>query len=209
LTDCDDTRARVYPGSGEMCDAANVDEDCDGLADDFDSLPSDPGTYHYDSDGDGFGDPDTVGQRCDATVTWIADASDCDDTRADVNPSRTEVAGNGIDDDCDGWSAPGPDDTDVPDTDVPDTDAPHDSAETGNDTADTDVDGDDSDADPVDTDGHDTDAGSSRGWETAELDKEPLTLGGCGCASGGAPGPFAAWIAVFLARRRRGQSRAV
>jgi hypothetical protein len=40
-----------------------------------------------DSDGDGYG-------------TNCAAGEDCDDTRAEVNPSRTEIPGNGLDDDC-------------------------------------------------------------------------------------------------------------
>ncbi len=35
-TDCDDTNATIYPGAQERCDAADIDEDCNGLADDDD-----------------------------------------------------------------------------------------------------------------------------------------------------------------------------
>ena len=35
--DCDDANAAVNPSATEICDDANTDEDCDGVADDLDS----------------------------------------------------------------------------------------------------------------------------------------------------------------------------
>jgi hypothetical protein len=71
--DCDDTRADVRPGAGDIPDNG-VDEDCSGAD------ATDP-----DRDGDGFQRPE-----------------DCDDTRASVNPGAVEVRGNKRDEDCDG-----------------------------------------------------------------------------------------------------------
>ncbi len=47
-----------------------------------------------DNDGDGFGDPASPG----CTYVYL----DCDDSNPDINPLATEIAENGIDEDCDG-----------------------------------------------------------------------------------------------------------
>lgn len=80
--DCNDSDPNVNPGAQEVLDAADVDEDCDGLADCQD--PSHVGDVNQDGDG------------------FTADCGqDCDDSDPNVNPGATEVS-NGIDDDCDG-----------------------------------------------------------------------------------------------------------
>jgi len=45
-----------------------------------------------DEDGDGYGSP--------ASINCPYSEEDCDDTDPNVNPSMTEIHGNGIDDDC-------------------------------------------------------------------------------------------------------------
>jgi hypothetical protein len=35
-TDCDDSNYAIHPNAQEVCDAGNIDEDCDGLTDDND-----------------------------------------------------------------------------------------------------------------------------------------------------------------------------
>jgi hypothetical protein len=81
-TDCDDANPARYPGATEVCDAADLDEDCD------------PDTYGFrDSDGDGY--PDA---RCCNGLTC---GDDCNDMRPGVNPAVPEVC-NDVDDDCDG-----------------------------------------------------------------------------------------------------------
>ena len=82
-SDCNDSDDRIGPGSMEICDAANVDEDCD------------PATYGF-RDADMDGEPDA---RCCNGETC---GTDCDDMRPGVNPTVPEVCGNGRDDDCDG-----------------------------------------------------------------------------------------------------------
>ncbi|GDX82231.1 hypothetical protein LBMAG42_40420 [Deltaproteobacteria bacterium] len=101
-SDCDDAEPGVHPGATEVCDAADVDEDCDGDADDADGdAPAGAARLYTDADGDGYGDPATADAPCDATGL-VADATDCDDSDATVSPAGLEVCGNGADDDCDG-----------------------------------------------------------------------------------------------------------
>ncbi|MFA6131354.1 MAG: putative metal-binding motif-containing protein [Patescibacteria group bacterium] len=102
--DCDDSRADVNPEAPELCDGLATDEDCDGLADDDDPSMDLSGrsTLYFDSDSDGYGDPDTSGAYCRSpTSQWIEDSADCDDARSDVNPGENELC-DGFDNDCDG-----------------------------------------------------------------------------------------------------------
>jgi hypothetical protein len=104
-SDCDDSRADVHPGAAELCDSADVDEDCDGAADDADPStdPAGHATTYGDADGDTFGDPAAARSQCDAPSDHVADATDCDDRRADVNPGATERCDDlDLDEDCDG-----------------------------------------------------------------------------------------------------------
>ncbi len=96
-TDCDDADASINPAATEVCDGA--DNDCDGLTDPDDS--ADAATWYADADGDGYGDVEITDVACYGSDAWIADATDCDDTDAAVNPAATEVC-DGIDNDCDG-----------------------------------------------------------------------------------------------------------
>ena len=101
-TDCDDADAAITPDATEVCDAAHVDEDCDGLADDADASASGRTTYYADADGDGFGDAAVTSYACDAPAGTGADATDCDDTDAAAHPGATETPGDERDQDCDG-----------------------------------------------------------------------------------------------------------
>ena len=105
--DCDDTDAAIGPQADEVCDAADVDEDCDGVSDDDDSdvEPSTMSTFYIDVDGDGHGDVWPFTSACDVPSGYTASSDDCDDTRADVSPSSTEVCdASDVDEDCDGLS---------------------------------------------------------------------------------------------------------
>jgi hypothetical protein len=100
-TDCDDTRAGVNPGATEACDAADTDEDCDGLADDADPSATGHATYYADADGDGYGGA-TTASGCDAPAGYETTATDCDDTDTNAHPGAAEIVGDGRDEDCDG-----------------------------------------------------------------------------------------------------------
>jgi len=99
MDDCNDGVAAVNPGEPEVV-ADGVDQDCDGLDD-----------CYVDGDDDGYGDESGAtqasGSCADANVS--ASMDDCDDGVAAVNPGESEIAGNGVDDDCVGGDACYPD----------------------------------------------------------------------------------------------------
>jgi len=86
--DCDDTRASRYPGNREVCDPANVDEDCDDRT--YGSL---------DQDDDGFDSNRCCNAAAD-DATELTCGSDCNDNRASVHPEAAELCDK-IDNDCD------------------------------------------------------------------------------------------------------------
>ena len=86
--DCDDTDPAIHPAAREVCDLADVDEDCDELADDADPSVdvATMGIWYADADADGFGDPDLDTVACDAPAGFVADDTDCGDDDATANP---------------------------------------------------------------------------------------------------------------------------
>ena len=81
--DCNDADALIHPGRLEVCDALNVDENCNGVADDADSgtVASTKSRYFADVDEDSFGDMDDPGTAlCDdpstSTSFYVTDSSD-------------------------------------------------------------------------------------------------------------------------------------
>ncbi len=99
--DCNDQDPQISPGRAEICDSEDVDENCNGVADDAD--PSVDTRYYgdgyIDADGDGFGFGETGGS-CDGTAVI---GGDCDDTDPARNPSAPEIcdAAN-TDENCNG-----------------------------------------------------------------------------------------------------------
>ncbi len=93
-TDCNDADASVNPGATEVCNG--VDDNCDGNIDEGVQT-----TYYADADGDGYGDAGSTTMACSAPEGYVADATDCNDADASVNPGAAEVC-NGVDDNCDG-----------------------------------------------------------------------------------------------------------
>jgi hypothetical protein len=75
LGDCNDFDATTFPGATDRADYR--DNDCDGTVDE--------GTVNADDDGDGY----------------TEQGGDCNDGNRNIGPATLEIAGNGVDDDCD------------------------------------------------------------------------------------------------------------
>jgi hypothetical protein len=106
--DCDDSDASISPGDPEICDSSNVDEDCDGLADDDDTFVGGTTAWYADADADGYGDSAGSAQvQCEAPASHVGNDGDCDDTDDAIRPGGTETcAGDDpIDYNCDGLAA--------------------------------------------------------------------------------------------------------
>lgn len=96
--DCNDQDNSIHPSVSEVCD--DIDNNCDGQIDEDLTLY----TYYRDADADGFGDASDRIDICydQAPAGYVVDDTDCDDTNSDIHPSATEIADNGIDEDCNG-----------------------------------------------------------------------------------------------------------
>ncbi|MCB9679608.1 MAG: hypothetical protein H6737_31165 [Alphaproteobacteria bacterium] len=188
--DCNDADAGIHPGAPETCDG--VDEDCAG---DGDAGATDTTTWYKDSDGDGYGDPDSPFERCLPEPGEVANDTDCDDTDADVYPGAEEVWYDGVDQSCDGN----------------DLDQDEDGFVLANDCDDTDPDV-NPDAEEIPGNGIDDDCadGDALGGDPVPL---PTTQSGpalwfCSSTGGAAP----AWLGLlplWLALRRRRQGAKV
>lgn len=96
--DCNDADATIFPGAQEICDAK--DNNCNNMIDE--GLPK--FTYYQDSDNDTFGALSTPLSTCisPAPTGFVSNSTDCNDTNPNINPSATDIANNGIDEDCNG-----------------------------------------------------------------------------------------------------------
>ncbi len=56
--------------------------------------------YFADSDGDGFGNNNLTVLAYPAPSGYVAICGDCNDENANIHPNMAEIAGNGVDDDC-------------------------------------------------------------------------------------------------------------
>jgi hypothetical protein len=93
VDDCDDADALVNPGANEACNG--LDDNCNDLADDAVG-----DAWYRDADGDRYGNVGEPVIACDGASDLVADASDCDDLRQDINPGALELC-DGADNDCD------------------------------------------------------------------------------------------------------------
>ncbi|MFT4625102.1 MAG: hypothetical protein ACI8PZ_003768, partial [Myxococcota bacterium] len=102
--DCADDDPGVNPGATEVCGDSPIDEDCDGLTDDDDpdlDLDSAP-EWSVDGDGDGYGGALGIVAACEVPDGHGLADTDCDDSRADINPGMPEICNIDMptDDDC-------------------------------------------------------------------------------------------------------------
>lgn len=88
--DCNDSNAAVRPGAAEVC-SDNFDNDCDGLIDAADPNAVGCPPPCTDNDGDGYA---VTGGACGPV--------DCNDGNPFINPGASDIANNGIDENCDG-----------------------------------------------------------------------------------------------------------
>lgn len=144
--DCDDSDPAVNVDATEACNG--YDDDCDGDVDESGSTGET--TWFADSDEDGYGDPSTTQLACTQPSKYSEDSSDCDDTDSGTNPGEVDIAGDGIDQDCDGADALETDSDGDGDPDSTDCDDANPGVYTG---ADEYCDGVDEDCDGVSDDG--------------------------------------------------------
>ena len=107
-TDCNDQMAEINPGQPERCDDDDVDENCNGIAEEEGAL----GTklYLVDADLDGFGEVGSVIAACQTGEGIVELDGDCDDADDSVYPGAPEDCVDRRDTNCDGFS--GADDLD-------------------------------------------------------------------------------------------------
>ncbi|MBU3727700.1 MAG: hypothetical protein FGM37_00400, partial [Phycisphaerales bacterium] len=96
-TDCNDNAADVYTNAPEVCANYGVDNDCDGDVYEAKTL-----NFYRDADGDGYGVEAQHIMGCDQPKGYVLDVyGDCNDASAAIKPGATEIAGDGVDQNCD------------------------------------------------------------------------------------------------------------
>lgn len=93
LGDPNDTQDACSPPT----DYVTNDDDCDDTDDQIGAAQ----TWYLDADGDGYGGT-TSTVNCTAPTNYVSNDDDCDDANPSVHPGGTEIANNGIDEDCSG-----------------------------------------------------------------------------------------------------------
>ena len=95
--DCDDENVSINPGAAEVCN--NIDDNCVNGADEESLVPY--FTWYQDNDNDGYGTSSTS-YTCAQPDGYSATVGDCNDGASSINPSASEVCGNGTDENCNG-----------------------------------------------------------------------------------------------------------
>jgi hypothetical protein len=96
VRDCDDAQPLVADHLPEICDG--LDNDCDGLIDDADDslYTTDEDRSWFDGDGDRYGDPAMVDERCVVLPAWVGNDDDCDDENPSLPANwQLDADGNG------------------------------------------------------------------------------------------------------------------
>jgi hypothetical protein len=94
--DCDDASNLTYPGATEICDSK--DNDCDGTVDDGLTFTN----YYIDNDNDNYGTGSAITFCQNPGTGYSTVNTDCNDSNGAIHPGATEIANNGIDENCDG-----------------------------------------------------------------------------------------------------------
>jgi hypothetical protein len=103
--DCDDNNSSINSSAQEVCDAANLDEDCDGVSDDNDGTVTGKITWYQDNDADTYGNPSITDSKCEQPSGYVINDDDCNDNNSSIKPSGQEVCDvANVDEDCDGVS---------------------------------------------------------------------------------------------------------
>ena len=77
------------------------DNSCEASCEGYDGPYSNPESYYFDNDGDGFGSADSAIISCYQPGGYVTDSTDCDDMDTNSNPDAIEIC-DGIDNNCDG-----------------------------------------------------------------------------------------------------------
>lgn len=110
MEDCDDNLVTYQDldadGWGSaIADPCGVDNNLD--CNDMTSSVQEASMYFEDQDGDGYGNPDMGVYLCESQTGYIPDGTDCDDLNPNAYPNAEDIAGNGIDENCDGQDGVG------------------------------------------------------------------------------------------------------
>ena len=99
--DCDDTDDVLHPGDEDGDGASPCEGDCDD-EDETRTIDDADGDGHSSCEGDCDDEDATLNLMDEDEDGYSTCTGDCDDEDATLNPDQEEIAGDGIDSDCDG-----------------------------------------------------------------------------------------------------------